>query len=416
MSDDKKQLEQSKKILELFKNASKQAPKEEKKRDSHDFWDTQPVPKISDNVVESGPIENKTLDDVRKEPLALPDAFEWVEVDVNNSEELKDLYTLLNENYVEDDDNMFRFDYSTHFLRWALQPPGFLKEWHIGVRVKASKKLVGFISGIPATISVDSKPIEMVEINFLCVHKRLREKRLAPVLIKEVTRRVNLRNIWQAAYTAGIVIPKPVSICRYYHRSLNPKKLVEINFSHIPPKMTMASMIKMYRVDDKMKYDFRPLEESDVPSFRELLVNYLSNYKVAPIFSSDEDVWHWFKPIQDVVSCYVKVDPESKKVTDVFSFYNLPSSVIGNEKYKTLKAAFSFYNVATTISITELVSDALIAAKKDNYDVYNCLDIFENKNFFNDLKFAMGDGDLQYYLYNYSTPTKKPSEIGLVLL
>jgi glycylpeptide N-tetradecanoyltransferase len=30
----------------------------------------------------------------------------------------------LNENYVEDDDNMFRFDYSPDFLRWALQPPG----------------------------------------------------------------------------------------------------------------------------------------------------------------------------------------------------------------------------------------------------------------------------------------------------
>lgn len=31
---------------------------------------------------------------------------------------LKELYTLLNENYVEDDDNMFRFDYSPEFLLW----------------------------------------------------------------------------------------------------------------------------------------------------------------------------------------------------------------------------------------------------------------------------------------------------------
>ena len=38
--------------------------------------------------------------------------------------QLKELYILLNENYVEDDDNMFRFDYSPEFLRWALQPPG----------------------------------------------------------------------------------------------------------------------------------------------------------------------------------------------------------------------------------------------------------------------------------------------------
>lgn len=39
--------------------------------------------------------------------------------------------------------------------------------------------------------------IPTVEINFLCVHKKLRAKRLAPVLIKEVTRRVNLMGIWQ---------------------------------------------------------------------------------------------------------------------------------------------------------------------------------------------------------------------------
>ena len=37
------------------------------------------------------------------------------------------VYNLLNENYVEDDDNMFRFDYSKPFLHWALTPPGFIK-------------------------------------------------------------------------------------------------------------------------------------------------------------------------------------------------------------------------------------------------------------------------------------------------
>ena len=64
---------------------------------------------------------------------------------------------LLNENYVEDDDNMFRFDYSPEFLRWALLPPGFLQEWHVGVRAKKSKKMVGFISAVPATISIYKK-------------------------------------------------------------------------------------------------------------------------------------------------------------------------------------------------------------------------------------------------------------------
>ena len=55
----------------------------------------------------------------------------------------------------------------------------------------------------------------MVEVNFLCVHKKLRSKRVAPVLIKEITRRVNRTGVFQAVYTAGVVLPKPVGTCRY---------------------------------------------------------------------------------------------------------------------------------------------------------------------------------------------------------
>ena len=124
---------------------------------------------------------------------------------------------------------MFRFKYSIPFLRWALLTPGYYKEWIVGVRVIKNKKLVGFISGIPVTTVVIEKRMPMAEINFLCVHKKLRAKRLSPVLIKEVTRRINLKNIWQAVYTAGKYIPTPFAEALYYHRSLNVKKLIDVS-------------------------------------------------------------------------------------------------------------------------------------------------------------------------------------------
>jgi hypothetical protein len=65
-----------------------------------------------------------------------------------------------------------------------LQPPGFKASWHCGVRVSSTGKLVAFISAIPATLRVNATGLQTVEINFLCVHKKLRHKRLAPVLIK----------------------------------------------------------------------------------------------------------------------------------------------------------------------------------------------------------------------------------------
>jgi len=88
----------------------------------------------------------------------------------------------------------------------------------------------------------------MVEVNFLCVHKKLRSKRLAPVLIKEITRRVHVTGNFQAVYTAGMKLPGQIASCRYFHRSLNPKKLVETGFSHIGRNSTLASMIKLYKL------------------------------------------------------------------------------------------------------------------------------------------------------------------------
>lgn len=52
-------------------------------------------------------------------------------------------------------------------------------------------------------------------MNYLCVHKKIRSKRLAPVLIKELTRRVNRHDGWQAVYTAGTCIPTPITKATY---------------------------------------------------------------------------------------------------------------------------------------------------------------------------------------------------------
>ena len=85
------------------------------------FWDTQPVPQL-DAQIPAGvnePIQaDLSIDDIKSDSFSLPDGFKWVELDLDNKDELSELYTLLYDNYVEDDDNMFRFDYSSDFLKW----------------------------------------------------------------------------------------------------------------------------------------------------------------------------------------------------------------------------------------------------------------------------------------------------------
>ncbi|KAI6177615.1 Glycylpeptide N-tetradecanoyltransferase [Aphelenchoides bicaudatus] len=224
--------ELARKIRELqIGSASSARDLAEAQSRKYQFWSTQPVPQFNKTEAEEAITENEyieapiEIDRIRKQPYSLPgDNFMWSDVDLNDEAELLELYSLLSDNYVEDDECMFRFDYSKDFLKWALMPPGWRKDWHCGLRVAKSKKLVAFIGAIPCNMQVRDKSVEMVEINFLCVHKQLRSKRVTPVLVKEITRRVNLTGIFQAAFTAGVVLPKPITTSRYWHRSLNPEK------------------------------------------------------------------------------------------------------------------------------------------------------------------------------------------------
>ncbi|XP_075868880.1 glycylpeptide N-tetradecanoyltransferase 2 isoform X1 [Nelusetta ayraudi] len=411
---------------------------DEATKHKYQFWDTQPVPKLNEVVTSHGPIE-ADKENIRQEPYSLPQGFMWDTLDLSNADVLKELYTLLNENYVEDDENMFRFDYSPNFLKWALRPPGWLPQWHCGVRVSSNKKLVGFISAIPADIRIYDTLKRMVEINFLCVHKKLRSKRVAPVLIREITRRVNLEGIYQAVYTAGVVLPKPVSTCRYWHRSLNPRKLVEVKFSHLSRNMTLQRTMKLYRLPDSTKTPgLRPMERRDIPQVTELLQKYLKRFQLAPTMG-EQEVAHWFLPQDNIIDTYVvevsrislyhadslPVDPSVKLplcpqgdggvLTDFTSFYTLPSTVMHHPLHRSLKAAYSFYNVYTQTPLLDLMNDALILAKLKGFDVFNALDLMENKVILEKLKFGKGDGNLQYYLYNWKCPQMDPDKVGLVL-
>ena len=82
-------------------------------------------------------------------PIKLSDDLAWINVNVFDPLEMKDLYTLLRENYVEDLECLFRFDYQPQFLLWALTSPGWSSTLHLGVRHKETGQLVAFISAIP---------------------------------------------------------------------------------------------------------------------------------------------------------------------------------------------------------------------------------------------------------------------------
>jgi len=213
-----------------------------------------------------------------------------------------------------------------------------------------------------------------------------------------------------------VLIPLPISKTTYWHRSLNPKKLVDVGFSSLPPNTPMARYVKLLKLPNEptMK-GLREMRKSDVKVVHQLLNTYLSKFEVHLHFSEGE-VEHFLLPRAGVVDSFVVENPETKEITDFMSFYHLPSSILKHEVHKTLNVAYCYYNVATSVKMEELIKNLLILANQKKFDVFNALDILENENILKELKFGIGDGNLHYYLYNWRIPEQKPSQVGIVLV
>jgi len=120
------------------------------------------------------------------------------------------------------------------------------------------------------------------------------------------------------------------------------------------------------------------MQSKDVKRVLDLLKRYLSRVEMAQEFTQKE-VEHWLmhhekSDAEQVVWSYVVEEPETHKITDFFSFYCLESTVIGNQKHKTVRAAYLFYYAteaafksdksALKARLNVLMKDALILAKK----------------------------------------------------
>uniref|UniRef100_T1GD15 Glycylpeptide N-tetradecanoyltransferase n=1 Tax=Megaselia scalaris TaxID=36166 RepID=T1GD15_MEGSC len=160
--------------------------------------------------------------------------------------------------------------------------------------------------------------------------------------------------------------------------------------------MTLQRTIKLFKLPDEPKTKgFRKIQSKDMNAAHKLLDDYLKKFKLCPVFTKEE-FRHWFTPREGII--------------------DLPSSVMQHPVHKTVRAAYSFYNVSTKTPWLELMNDALISARNIQMDVFNALDLMDNKKFLVPLKFGTGDGDLQYYLYNWKCPPMNPEDVALILM
>ena len=74
-------------------------------------------------------------------------------------------------------------------------------------------------------------------------------------------------------------MPTPFTRATYYHRSINPKKLIEVKFSALTQNQTLPMVKKLYAIPDELSLDLKPMTKHDVFGVAKLLNEGLSYMK-----------------------------------------------------------------------------------------------------------------------------------------
>jgi glycylpeptide N-tetradecanoyltransferase len=227
---------------------------------------------------------------------------------------------------------------------------------------------------------------------------------------------------------------RKLSYGRYHHRLIDIPKLVDIKFCFVPRSMTLARMIRVNKIPSSFSIaGLRPMEEKDVPQVADLFSRYMRRFGMAPIFNLEETKHQflsgngtgavgdggpgrrrgqvtWCYVVEVVIFtqiasshsniyAFVYQNRGSHEITDFFSFYSLPSTVINSTKNPVLEAAYLFYYASDVAfqdgseedgrlkkRIEAVIGDALVVASEAKFDVFNALTLMDNVPVLQDLK------------------------------
>ncbi|KAH9385532.1 glycylpeptide N-tetradecanoyltransferase [Nematocida major] len=356
----------------------------------HAFWSKEPLGKSQASCKGSGSssAEGAAGLDIRTVDIAC---------------ELSAVASFLMDHYVEDAEARFRLQYSPEFLRWQLESPSVFPEWNIGMF--DGSRLVGFISAAAIDIKIKESTPKTAVVNFLCVHKDYRKRRLAPVLIKEITKRVNLKGIYTALFTSGDKLPYIFTRSRYYHKILREGDLVESGFCDQEDidKITESRMI----FQDSPTVHFRPAQESELPGVYEMYCSKYKDLDISASFTYEQFKYYVYGDGRGLSRLLVSED-----ASEFVSFFHLSTRSVDSKvpietaylSYHTMK-----HGVGSMLGLIQYLRGT------DEFDVLNALEIESNtQSIFADSGFIKGDGTINYYLFNWDTELIPPSRNSFI--
>lgn len=309
---------------------------------------------------------------------SLPEGFAFKTLGVTN---LEDIYGLINNHYIEDEQHIVRSSYSKDFLYWYLKyiPTGFI----VGLTYK--NKLIGMITVTFIDMIIYGKEIKVPYINLLCIQNKIRNLGIASLLIEEIKKRLSKINLTHALFVGMKKITKSFCTTKDYVIPINYEKLKEVGF--LTEDLTPIPRM----IDNPLHL----LTSSDIDMVVPKLNKFMEKIKIKPHFTKDS-AYHFFIPKKNIVYSFVKRN-QNDEVTDFINVYKKYLYCIDQKKIISVaQLSFYFYETMTLTQLVSYLLDKLISYDIDQLVFKN---ISENMEI-NITKFSTRD-ELYYYFYNF---------------
>lgn len=381
------------------------------------FWQTQPVtqldsiatlPKIINNDLEHLKTDNETI---------MYKPYEWKEFDLNNELELSNVVNFLNKNYNDhnDEKNKKKFSqiFTNDYIKWVLD----VKNKKGGVLgIVANSKIGGIICFTIKNMQCFDLTTEVCDVMYMCIHKSLREKGLAELMMKELTRRTVQKGIKIGMFSTYSYVPTPICEITEYQRPINYQKLYNLGFVTLDNKNELPLAISEYKIVSTSKGT--KMSVTYIEEAYKKLCEYQDKYNIYEVFTLEQFIETFLD--NNCVSSFVIMDKDNN-VKDFYSYYKYSikdNKIIKNDESdeNVIKCAKMFIYTSNEITPLSLFKNAIIDAYGEGADVFMCSDIMENNEvcYDNVNKFTQTTSIAYLNTYNWECPEISPEQISKI--
>jgi hypothetical protein len=373
-----------------------------KNQNKSTFWERQSVIHDKTKMIFSRKIEK----DIIKQKQELTNALEFIELDVKNDHDMKNMADFLNKNYY---DEMMRYTtvFTEKYIRFLMGTNSTI----LCLRLKVNNMLAGVICGSVNKYQLKNQTSDCVDISLFCIDRRIRTKSSSNKLMEEFKNRIIDKGYNVGIMTTNRSVTVPLTNLALYKRPLNPVKMNKYNYfeetSKLPGKM-LEKLIDRYTIIRKLPENIIKMTKSMIDSIYKLYKEYMEKFDLHVIYTQDS----LYEVLSnDEVSTYV-IQDKMNNVVDFFSFYKFEQSV---KLHTTVINAAGMYlhtilsEEITARRITEYVS---IAAFNENIDLLYVTNSLEINEVLNDIdNNYLINSDYNINMYNWESPCMNPDQL-----